>query len=382
MRSQPERLGAIVCLLLPFAGAAHAAADEALILERELLMLGTRVRIQVAAADPGSALAASEAMAGALERAEAVLSTWREDTELARVNRAPAGVAQPIGGDLHRWLQAARLCEESTAGAFDPAVGALVDAWGLRVEGDRRRPTPEQRRRAVETTGLGAWRLGPGSSLTRIHPRVRLEEGGFGKGAALDAAVAAGRVMSGVSGGLVDVGGQVGVWGNGAERVLLADPRDRDRPVVAVPISSGSLATSGNGVRGIVVDGRAVGHLLDPRTGEPVADFGSLTVWAPEGLQADCLSTGLYVLGPDAALNWAARHAGVEVLVLEPRGQRLVARASAGLVDRLEPLIAELTVVRDAPRHHAGDSLSSSIGALVEGADLQTRPGPGPVEEN
>lgn len=417
MTTHPLRLGGTLCLLLAVGALAHASVDQGLVLERELVMFGTQVRIQVAADDSGSALAASEVMVAALERADEMLSTWREDTELARVNRAPAGVAQPIGDDLYRWLEAARLCHDATSGAFDPAVGALVDLWGLREERPRRarplqggmrhdgasvaaelvsagqgggRPTTRQLRLAAETTGPQTWRLGPGRAVTRLRPRVRLEEGGFGKGAALDAAVAAGRAMPGVRGGLIDLGGQVGVWGEElgggavgeprAERVLLADPRDRDRPVVAVPLAWGSLATSGNGVRGIVVDGRSVGHLLDPRTGEPVTDFGSLTVWAPEGLWADCLSTGLYVLGPEIALAWAARHADVEVLVLEPRGDGVIARASGGLVDRLQPLVPDLTVARE---RHGRDFSSSAVGARgTKGADLRIDTGSDPIREN
>lgn len=399
MTTHPLRLGGTVCLLLAVGAPAHASVDQGLVLERQLVMFGTQVRIQVAADDSGSALAASEAMVAALEHADEVLSTWREDTELARVNRAPMGVAQPVGNDLYRWLEAARLCHQSTSGAFDPAVGALVDLWGLRAERQAElvsagqgggRPTTHQLRLAAETTGPESWRLGPGRAVTRLRPRMRLEEGGFGKGAALDAAVAAGRAMSGVRGGLIDLGGQVGVWGEDfgggadgeprAERVLLADPRDRDRPVVAVPLARGSLATSGNGVRGIVVDGRSVGHLLDPRTGEPVTDFGSLTVWAPEGLWADCLSTGLYVLGPDAALAWATRHADVEVLVLEPRGDGVIARASGGLVDRLEPLVPDLTVARE---RHGRDFSSSTVGARgTKGADLRIDTGSDPIREN
>lgn len=396
MTTHPLRLGGTLCLLLAVGALAHASVDQGLVLERVLVMFGTQVRIHVAADDSGSALAASEAMVAALERADEMLSTWREDTELARVNRAPAGVAQPIGDDLYRWLEAARLCHQSTSGAFDPAVGALVDVWGLRDRRPRQagdgggRPATRQLRLAVETTGPQTWRLGPGRAVTRLRPRVRLEEGGFGKGAALDAAVAAGRAMPGVRGGLIDLGGQVGVWGEElgggavgeprAERVLLADPRDRDRPVVAVPLAWGSLATSGNGVRGIVVDGQSVGHLLDPRTGEPVTDFGSLTVWAPEGLWADCLSTGLYVLGPEAALAWAARHADVEVLVLEPRGDGVIARASGGLVDRLQPLVPDLTVARE---RHGRDFSSSAVGARgTKGADLRIDTGSDPIREN
>src|SRR5262249_46612381 len=110
--------------------------------------------------------------------------------------------------------------------------------------------------------------------------------------------------------------------------------------VVRLAIDGGSVATSGTSDGGIEVQGRRYGHLLDPRTGRPAPDFGSLTVWAADPLQADCLSK-LYVLGPERAVAWAAAHPGVEVLALVPRGgggqggQRLQALASRGLAGRL-----------------------------------------------
>ncbi|HEY9422392.1 MAG TPA: FAD:protein FMN transferase, partial [Thermoanaerobaculia bacterium] len=82
----------------------------------------------------------------------------------------------------------------------------------------------------------------------------------------------------------------------------------------------------------------------DPRTGEPAPDIGSVTVWTADPLRADCLSTGLYVLGPERALDWAAAHPGVEALVLRPRGDRLEAWASPGLKGRLRTLSPEVRI--------------------------------------
>jgi thiamine biosynthesis lipoprotein len=114
--------------------------------------------------------------------------------------------------------------------------------------------------------------------------------------------------------------------------------------VAELSIEGGSVSTSGNGERGIVVEGERLGHILDPRTGAPAPDFGSLTVWTADPLRADCLSTGLYVLGPEWALAWAAAHPGVEVLVLRTDGGQLRALASPGLRGRLRSLDPELEI--------------------------------------
>src|SRR6185295_16213692 len=169
-----------------------------------------------------------------------------------------------------------------------------------------------------------------------------LEEGGFGKGAGLRDAIGA-LSRAGVSRASLDLGGQVAVLGRGWT-IPVADPRRRDRPVIALSIDGGSVSTSGNGERGIEVNGRRLGHILDPRTGEPAADFGSLTVWTADPLRADCLSTGLYVLGPGRALRWAAAHPGVEVLVLRPAGDGLQALASPGLKGKLKTLAPKVEI--------------------------------------
>lgn len=326
------RLSSLAVLLL-LSGCASAGPEPGSV-ERRLSVMGTSLDIHVDAADRERALLASERAVTALQTAESRLSTWREDTELSRLNRAPAGQPFPLSPDLASDLGAARRCWQETAGAFDPSVGGLVQAWGLREGG--RRPGADELRKALDATGLETLRLGPGGVAVRERTDLILEEGGFGKGAGLAKALEELGRDPGVTRASLDLGGQVAVLGPWS--IPVADPRLRDRPAVALAIDGGSVATSGNSERGIVVAGEHLGHILDPRSGQPSADFGSLTVWTADPLRADCLSTGLYVMGPEAALEWAAGHPGVEVLVLRPRGERLEALASVGLQGRLEPL--------------------------------------------
>jgi thiamine biosynthesis lipoprotein len=303
------------------------------------MLMGTSLDIAVEAPDRAAGLAASERAVEALEAAEARLSTWRNDTELARLNRAPVGERQTLSPALASDLTAALQCARETEGAFNPAVGPLVRAWGLREGG--RLPSPEQKSEAVADSRFEDLDLKAGTAARR-RSGLTLEEGGFGKGAGLGNALAALSSL-GVPRASLDLGGQVAVLGKGW-LVPVADPRRRDRPAVALSIDGGSVSTSGNGERGIEVAGRKLGHILDPRTGEPAPDFGSLTVWTADPLRADCLSTGLYVLGPERALAWAATHPGVEVLVLQPKGDRLRVLASPGLKGRIKALDPEVEI--------------------------------------
>lgn len=299
---------------------------------RRLTSMGTGLSVEVVAEDRTTALRASERAVRTLEATEARLSTWLDDSELARLNAAPVGAPLEISSELASELSRARALWLLTDGAFDPAVGALVKAWDLRGPG--RLPSQEELEAALEGSSLRHLTL-EGTVATRRHAGLRVEEGGFGKGAGLDRALEALR-SAGARSAALDLGGQVALLGPGPFEVQVTHPRQRDQVVLTLDVPAGSVATSGNSERGRIVDGVPIGHLLDPRTGSPAPDFGSVTVWAPSALEADALSTALFVLGPDAALELASKLTDVEalVLVLQPDGQ-LTAQYTPGLLDRM-----------------------------------------------
>lgn len=300
--------------------------------------MGTAAVVSVEAVDRSSALEASERILTSLEDSEARLTTWASDSVLLRFERASA--SEPIRPEppLDRELRSALECARTTGGAFDPTVRRLTEVWDLRGSG--RIPTDHE---------LADARAASGWTRVQVHAGERLaspsglgwDEGGWAKGAALDRALESVDDL-GVRSVLVELGGQIAVRGATLD-VGVAHPDRRTEVLGHLQVDSGSVATSGNSERSRSVDGVSVGHLLDPRTGRPARDFGSLTVHAPTGLVADCLATGLWVLGPDAALDFAARRPGVEVLVAEsrPDGPPLV-RWSGGLEGRWFPVDSTL----------------------------------------
>lgn len=349
--------------LAPTLEVAPAQEAPAARIERRLAAMGTVLTVAVVAPDRPRALTASELAVRAIEETERRLSTWREDSELARLNATPVGEAFELSGALAGELAAANDVRRATGGAFEPGIGALVRAWDLRGAG--RVPLPAEIAEALAAGGFGTleWtRLeNGGARVRRTSAGMRIEEGGFGKGAGLDRALEALRA-AGIAEADLDLGGQVavlrpasipdGARSAAGKLVAVAHPDRRETAVVEVRLARGSLATSGNSERGIRVDGQRLGHLLDPRTGRPARDFGSLTVLASTALEADAFSTGLYVLGPDAALAFAAAREDLEVLVLERTADGLRARATPGLEARsLQPdLVLEVFTPPPASR--------------------------------
>ncbi len=333
------RGGAAILALALLGGAAARAAT----VERQVAVMGTTLRVEVeAAADRALALGLAEAMVREVEATAARLTTWRDDSELAALNRAPVGAWRVLSPALFGELSRARQCAAETGGAFDPTVGALVAAWGLRSGGAI--PSPAALSVARDRTGWRGIVLREGPYRFRRAFDLRLEEGGFGKGEALDHALdlldQRGAVTEATRVRL-DLGGQI-AWSGERDPVTveLADPRDRARPVLALTLAGarGSIATSGDSERRFVLAGRTVGHLLDPRRGEPAPDFGSVSVVATRAARADCLSTGLFVLGP----GHGAAEAAEAFLVVE--GDRLVARLAPELARGARPLVADLEI--------------------------------------
>jgi len=302
-------------------------------IERHLSVMGTTLVISVEARDRRAAMAASEKALEALQRAEQRLSTWSIDSELARLNEAEVGQTVSLSPELAADLTVARRWWIATGGAFDPGIGTLSEIWGLRSGG--KMPPRALLDRTADLPGFEALEI-DGPTAARRHPDLRIDEGGFGKGAGLDDAVRELKETDATS-AMINLGGQVAIFGTGRSvRFVVADPLDRQRVALTLTIDRGALATSGNSERGLVIGDRTYSHILDPKSGMPVPDFGTLTVWADDALAADCLSTGLYVLGPERALEWAAERDGIEVLVLESTDDGLNARATNGFRDRID----------------------------------------------
>lgn len=323
--------------LLAFALAARLSYEPTVAtVERRVETMGTTLEVVVRMKYREEALAASESAIAEIRRVEALLTTWKPGGELWRVNEGAAGKPIAVSRELSELLALDFSWIPRTEGAFDPTTLPLVRAWELR--GNGRIPTAVELAAARKASGAGHFRLDTAAGkVTRLSRDAGIDEGAWGKGYALDLA---GRVLkkAGVASAVFNLGGQVLALGSDtAERpwsIPVAHPRHREQTVVELGLSDLSVSTSGNSERSREIAGRRIGHILDPRTGKPAPDFGSVTVVAPSGLAADILSTAFFVLGPEhgLALSATLRQEGIahEVLFLVDRGAWLEAAASPG----------------------------------------------------
>lgn len=244
-----------------------------------------------------------------VESIEGRITVYRDSSELARLNATAAGGWRDVSPELFALLMHARGLAERTGGAFDCASGSLTRAWGF-LQRRGRIPVPDELAAARACSGIGLVEFDEaGRRLRFARPGVELNLGAIGKGWAIDRAVAA-LAMEGVPSALVH-GGQSSVRARGVQGPTL--PGRRGWPVglrhplrpaqrlATITLDDRALGTSGSGTQFFVDRGRKLGHILDPRSGEPAAaGVISATVVAPEAADADALSTALYVLGAEA----------------------------------------------------------------------------------
>jgi thiamine biosynthesis lipoprotein len=314
--------------------------------ERSVVVMGAPLTFKVQGVSRVEASAAIEAAVTRVHALDDLMTTWRPEGELALVNakladRAAAERGVPLSPELAAYLVDALHWARKTRGVFDPSVGSLVDAWGLQSGG--RVPTPDELETARAASGFehASVEPGPGGDLA---PRLRSEVAGIafdlgaiGKGMALDAAAEVLRAH-GIESALIDFGGQVLALGPPLDApawiVGITHPEKRQQMVFEIPLARGSVATSSNVERGLVVDGVSFGHILDPRTGRPAVTRASVSVLAPTATAADALASALIVGGIEETAGIVAREGGSWVL-LEPSedGEAPLCRASTDLSD-------------------------------------------------
>lgn len=260
---------------------------------------------------------------------ESRFTVYRDDSELARLNRTAADGPQPVADDLWALLERCRELNAFTNGAFDPAVGRLLRTWGFHQRAGRV-PDPESLADAMRSSGMRHVEFDDRARTVRFDREgLEINLGAIGKGWAVDRVVERLSDRFGTNGGvhLLVHGGQSSVRAVGHQASLsggegwvvgLVHPLRPACRLATFRLRDRALGTSGSGTQFFVDRGRRLGHVLDPRRGVPAEGVLSATVIAPTGADADALATALYVLGAEGLARIAPRGGDVAAALVVP----------------------------------------------------------------
>jgi thiamine biosynthesis lipoprotein len=268
------------------------------------------------------ALEAGEDSLDIVDRLEAQLTVYREDSDISRFNSHAARGPMPVEGRLFDLLELAQRIHAETEGAYDIATGALIKTWGFfRRQG--RVPTETERANALTRSGMQHVQLDPqGKTIRYKKSGIELNLGSIGKGYALDRVGEHLREAWNVHAALLH-GGTSSVLGLGSPPgqprgwpVGLGHPWDMKRRLGVVSLRCQALGTSSVTFQHLVHEGRKLGHILDPRTGWPANRLASASAIAPTAAEADALATAFFVLGEDETRVYCEKHPTIGAVLL------------------------------------------------------------------
>jgi len=322
---------------------------------------------------PTAAVAVASAALTLVGQLEDQLSVYRPHSELSRINRQLGTGRVTVEPRLFALLVAALELARDTDGAFDPTAGALVGLW-RQCRRERRLPTPAELQSARHHTGWAALHWDPATcELWSDRAGVELNLNAMGKGYALDrmaeildrdwprptdflppavnggdASAASGPCRIGsppaeqaceggpaaripedpgerpgtessgswlIHGGYSSLLARGSVAGGDGWPIGVPHPQFPRRSLGTLWLKDRGLSTSGSGVQFFRVEGRRLGHLVDPRSGWPAEELLQVTVLAPTAAEAEALSTAFFVLGVEKGVTYCHNHPEVAALM-------------------------------------------------------------------
>jgi thiamine biosynthesis lipoprotein len=277
---------------------------------------------------------AREALAEA-DRIEAAWSVFRADSELSALNRHAGGAPWPVSVELARLLARCSSLAEVTGGAFDITATPLSRCWGLLERRGAAPPADElaAARRLVGRQHVTIDLAADPPTVRFAREGVELNLGAVGKGYAvgciaghLRARGIAPALVSAGDSSIEAVGSPPGGW-----RIGL---RGHGKGV-SLRLTRGATGTSGSGEQNFSDGERRRGHVIDPRTGEPVDAVGRVTVVATDAATADALSTAFLIGGPALAQPYLETHDDTLVIFSETGSTPpvIMGRASGAAVE-------------------------------------------------
>jgi thiamine biosynthesis lipoprotein len=301
-------------------GRRGATPEEPTLLRRfRWSALGTRCEVQYVCADNRAAQAFEAEAIGWVSAFERKYSRFLPDSLISRINAAAGRDWVPVDAEMQQFLELCSSLHYMSRGVLDVTALPLMRLWDYKAAHPRV-PTDCEIAEALRLVG---W-----NKVQRDAGRVRLPQagmaldfGGWGKEYAVDLVAQIAR-KHGLECALVDFGHDLctigAAPGKPAWHVGLEDPRQPEvKCWTSIAVRDCGVASSGDYLRGFTIDGQRYGHIVDPRTGRPVVNgCRQVTVVAPSCLQAGVLSTTVFILGPEAGLQFVSEMRGAEAVVV------------------------------------------------------------------
>jgi thiamine biosynthesis lipoprotein len=304
---------ATLLLLLPFSVNAEWFGDAR-------PMMGTEVSVYLWSDDPKTGLAAVEAVFQEADRIDRLMSTYKDDSEISKINREAADAPVRTGEELYHLIARSLEISVLTQGAFDITYESVGQHFDFRAH---QRPDAATVQSELKNINFRFVRLDAATRTVRFQKHgVRINLGGIAKGYVVERSVDILRAR-GVTNAIVTAGGDTRLLGDRRGRpwmVGIRDPRKDGQVAISLPLEDEAVSTSGDYERYFDEDGVRYHHIIQPSTGLSANGVHSATVFGPDAVTTDALSTSVFVMGVDKGLRMIAALPDYESIVIDANG--------------------------------------------------------------
>jgi FAD:protein FMN transferase len=279
---------------------------------------------------------------GEMKRLEAMLSEWRDDSEVGKINSNPEQWVH-VGPETFAVISRALSEGKVSGGTFDITFQAMSDVWKFGSAADVTPRVPSKaeiaRRRAL--VDYRTVELDPAARAVRLPKAHKIGLGGIAKGYIVDRAAFVLK-QAGVQAFLVQAGGDLygaGRKPDGSPWIsAIRDPRGPEgSSFAAIELTDHAFSTAGDYARSYTIGNRRYHHIIDPRTGYPATASRSVTVWADDATTADAVDDAVFILGPEAGLKLVEATPGVGVVIVDKDNKVWVSSRLQGHVHVTRP---------------------------------------------
>lgn len=281
-------------------------ANKTQIYSKTVLLMGSRFDITVVTTNQSEGDLFINTAIAEIERIEKLISSWDSNSQISRVNRSAGIKPESVDKEVFELVKRAKHISKISDGAFDISYASIDKVWkfdGSMVE----LPSESDIKRSVENINYQNIILDESNySIFLKNSGMKIGFGAIGKGYAADMAKKL-LLSMGVKNGIINASGDLNTWGvkpDGKDwTVGITNPLNKENTFSWVPLKNKAVATSGTYEKRVTFKGVNYSHIIDPRTGWPIANIISVSVFSPSAELSDALATTVFVLGVGSGLN-------------------------------------------------------------------------------
>lgn len=308
--------------------------------------MGTIVEITLTGRDEEKLNKAAEAAFIEIQRLEKLMSHYREDSDVNKVNRAAGKEAIIVSNETMEVIKTSLNVSDISKGAFDITMGVLGNVWHFAKEdeGETMPPSKKEVENILPLIDYHQIIIDEKTNTVKLSKQgMRINLGGIAKGYITSKAVEVLK-KNGAKKGIVHAGGDMVVFQDSDSSpwlIGIQDPREKGKNIGTIEIKNTAVATSGDYERFFVKDGIRYHHIMDPTTGFPANKSMGVTIITNDPTLADALSTAIFIMGPNDGMELIERLPDVDGLIIDANGKITI---SSGLKKIYKPSIAQQAV--------------------------------------